>query len=137
MEMQKFTERVGGLTVMFLTALGAIVLVLSFVVGMFVLTSSAYAQEVKHEVVLGQRVETDNALLCSSLDAAKTISDIEDDAEVNMIAGFFIASDFCRLAEGSMVVDNLVYKGKAFNVFSAHDSVKKFYWVTVTKAQAI
>ena len=96
----------------------------------------ANAQE-RYEVVLGQSVQTDNALLCNNLDSAKTLADIEDNVEVNMIARVFMASGFCRLAEGSMVVDSLVYKGKAYNVFSAHDSIKKFYWVTVTKAQAI
>ena len=103
----------------------------ALVFGILMMAASALA--VEQSVRAGQVVGTDYAILCLDLGAAKTLSDLTEPNEFQVIGKELLNLGACIVAGGSMTIDGLAYQGKKYNVFKAHDSRKAFYWVTIVK----
>ena len=108
-----------------------VMLAVLFVVLLLFTTAASGADTVR----LGAVVQTDVALLCRDLDAAKFLSDQVADEDVQMVGQSFFAMGVCFSAGGAMIIDEPAYQGKRYNVFKTHDSTQSYFWVTVVKPQ--
>lgn len=87
------------------------------------------------EVTPGTLIETELAILCFDVEAAKALADAEENFQA--LGETLVKSGVCGIAGGRMVVVEFVYRGKTLNVFKTKDSSRVYYWVTLHEPTSV